>query len=236
MVGILLALQINNWNESRKEGNSEKKYLKGIYKDLDTQTLHLNETMKLNKKSISTLNAVIDEYLSNDGFVTSDSLLAKLNSLISVAAPSEIKTSFTELLYSGDIELIRNDALRRNIVLFYQDLEHMVESSKDNLDNVYQPLIMPLLIQRTLLSRPGDYSKLSGNLNEYFKNRAFSDRAKGLAFARIEDESTEVEFVNALNLRLIIESLQLKRSQDIIDKASALKDKIEEQIVEALNT
>jgi len=36
VIGILIALQINNWNESRKNGIIEKEYLEGIKADLKT--------------------------------------------------------------------------------------------------------------------------------------------------------------------------------------------------------
>ena len=43
MIGILLALQVNDWNESRKNRKTEIQFLKGIKQDLQTDSLELNK-------------------------------------------------------------------------------------------------------------------------------------------------------------------------------------------------
>ena len=227
VIGILIALQINSYNQSLVNNRNEMGYLKGIYDDLNTQIEALEETMRLNEYYVSTTNEILYDYIKNDGFKANDSLLSNLNKIISVAAPVEFKTSFTELLYSGDIRLIRDDSLRKNIVRFYQDLERMVRTSMVNTENIYQRHIYPILSSKTLLVKPGNYSNLEGNLNSYYNERTYSERTKALAFKKIEDEDSEVIFVNALNSKLVIESLQLKRSQAIIKTAQSLKKEIE---------
>ena len=42
MIGILLALQVNNWNQNRIDRRSEIKYLKNLQKDLKQDTLRIN--------------------------------------------------------------------------------------------------------------------------------------------------------------------------------------------------
>jgi len=39
VIGILIALQINNWNENRKQQSEFNNILKTIYKDLKTDTI-----------------------------------------------------------------------------------------------------------------------------------------------------------------------------------------------------
>ncbi|MEZ2414417.1 DUF6090 family protein [Muriicola sp. E247] len=42
VIGILIALQINNWNERRKTVNKEKGYIRSIYKDLQKDLNRIN--------------------------------------------------------------------------------------------------------------------------------------------------------------------------------------------------
>lgn len=42
MIGILLALQVNNWNESRKERDKESNYLDRLKEDLATDLKQLD--------------------------------------------------------------------------------------------------------------------------------------------------------------------------------------------------
>ena len=50
MVGILLALQVNNWNEGRKENNQIKIYLRGLIEALEDDIKYLNYTIQGNKQ------------------------------------------------------------------------------------------------------------------------------------------------------------------------------------------
>ena len=230
VIGILIALQINNWNQAIQEQKTVTTYLKGIHEDLATQAVSIEETIPLNENVILTINAIIDDYLKHDGFKANDSLLSQINKVLNTPGPIEIKTSFTELLNSGDLGLIKNNKLRKNIVLFYQDLEDMFERGKINITNIYQAHLLPDLAARTIIRTPGQYVNVKGSLNEYFKKRDYSERLKNIAFKRIENEDKELDLLNSLNLRLVIESLELKRSQDILEKLYVLKKEIEEEI------
>ena len=50
VIGILIALQINNWNERRKFKNVEKTVLTNIYKNLATDSTHFNYYTKTIEK------------------------------------------------------------------------------------------------------------------------------------------------------------------------------------------
>jgi len=45
VIGILIALQINNWNENRKIEQSGKEYIKEIYKDLKIEISNIDEIL-----------------------------------------------------------------------------------------------------------------------------------------------------------------------------------------------
>ena len=230
VIGILIALQINNWNQDQQDQKTVNAYLNGIHEDLATQAVSLKETIPLNENVIFTINAIIDDYIRHDGFKANDSLLSQINEVLNTPGPVEIKTSFTELLNSGDLGLIKNNELRKKIVLFYQDLEDMFQRGKANVENIYQPHLLPDLAARTIIKTPGQYSNSKGSLNEYFKKRDYSERLKNLAFKRIENKDTELDLLNTLSLRLVIESLELKRSQNLLEKLYILNKEIEKEI------
>ncbi|TYA54315.1 DUF6090 family protein [Formosa maritima] len=52
VIGILIALQINNWNEERKSIRASRDYLSEIKKDLVTDTLNMNRVIRLVTKSL----------------------------------------------------------------------------------------------------------------------------------------------------------------------------------------
>ncbi|WP_299334979.1 DUF6090 family protein [uncultured Psychroserpens sp.] len=201
VIGILIALQINNWNQDLHEQKIVTTYLKGIYEDLSTQALSLEETIPLNENVIFTINAIIDDYQRHDGFKANDSLLSQINQVLNTPGPIEIKTSFTELLNSGDLGLMNNNELRKNIVLFYQDLEDRFQRSKINIINIYQAHLLPDLAARTIIRSPGQYAHIKGSLNEYFKKREYSERLKNIAFRRIEKRRYRARFIELLEFK-----------------------------------
>jgi len=52
VIGIIIALQINNWNDSRKDQKQAKTYLKGIVQDLKIDTLAFNKHINNYKELI----------------------------------------------------------------------------------------------------------------------------------------------------------------------------------------
>ena len=49
VMGILIALQVNNWNEKRKEKINEKKILLSLHNEISSSLLNCNFVIKKNK-------------------------------------------------------------------------------------------------------------------------------------------------------------------------------------------
>jgi ribosomal protein S17E len=53
VIGILIALQINNWNEQRKQNNLEQEYLIALKTEFENNLKEVNRVLKLNEKILS---------------------------------------------------------------------------------------------------------------------------------------------------------------------------------------
>ena len=230
VIGILIALSVNNHNESLKNKNNEAAYLEGIRADLQKQIHVFNISISSNAQRVAIINKILDDEVSQNGFKRNDSIVVMFNKIISVSLPTEIKTTFTELLYSGDLNVIRNEKLKNDIVRFYQDLERMVQGSNSNLTNVYQNHLLLTLTSRTIVGNQSTYSNHTGQLDNEIRTRNYPQHVKELAFDKLEDPKLELELVNALNLKAIIEVLQKDRSETIIESAQELIDSIESEL------
>jgi hypothetical protein len=230
VIGILIALSVNNYNQSRIDKKDEGVYLEGIRADLKKQIMDFEEMTTYNGQRIEIVNRLLDNEVRQGGFKGNDSTLVMFNKIISVSAPTEIKTTFTELLSSGDLNLIRNESLKNDIVRFYQDLEEMVRRSNSNITNVYQNHLILLLTSRTIVSNESDYSDHSGNLKVDIRRRNYPEHVREAAFDKLEDPNLELELINALNLRALIEVLQKDRSEIIIVSAQELIEHIESEL------
>ncbi|MEB2786808.1 DUF6090 family protein [Algoriphagus persicinus] len=123
VIGILIALSINNWNESLKNKKLETSYLKRIYKDLDNDLLQFERTIKLaqerNKRVLFLEQAIKNSELVNK---SSDYFVKSIIYANYTYRPAISNHSFEELKSSGRLALIKNEDLRVSIAKYY-DLE-----------------------------------------------------------------------------------------------------------------
>ena len=76
VVGILIALSINNWNLNRKQNNAEKEFLQGIKTDLKQDKEYINLVIQLQKPKLDVfdlLNSELPEF-DNENQIAIDSL------------------------------------------------------------------------------------------------------------------------------------------------------------------
>src|SRR5210317_788759 len=71
VIGILIALQLNNWNELRKERTVELSILNELLSDLHSDLKSLNEDIELNKRAIKSNQLIHDQLINNKAYYDS---------------------------------------------------------------------------------------------------------------------------------------------------------------------
>lgn len=117
VIGILIAMQINNWNENRKERIFERKILTEIKtalrSDLDD---HIRK--RIARAEIIEESTEVVMQLINEEIAYHDSIMVKFWRLNWVMI-FEPKTAPFETLNSKGIEIVSNDALRLKLLELY---------------------------------------------------------------------------------------------------------------------
>jgi len=116
VIGILIALQINNWNEQNKKKQLKNEYVSSLTNDLSKDTLQLNNRIKANKERLIYLSSVTDSI--RKGFYTKLDDYVQLR--LRVFAPINVintynTNSFNLLISSGNIDLF-NENLRTELM------------------------------------------------------------------------------------------------------------------------
>ena len=144
MIGILLALQVNNWNIGKVNKKKEIAVLEGILDDLQMDTLDQNANIRVYDQWIKLDSVLISNLVENTKY--SDSLAIKIGSLISFTANSDLfiatqKAYFDEAKQIG-IKIISNEELRTSINRLYEfDYEYLRKSENEwNFSNHYKLL------------------------------------------------------------------------------------------------
>ena len=124
VVGIFLGLQVDDWNELRKERHRETRYLERLYEDLEQDI----QTIRSSLDSYSARQDMGDfllETIKNPELVRSDpSRFVTSIQLAAFTTPPAISDhTFEELKFSGDLVIIQDEALRSDLSKYYTDIE-----------------------------------------------------------------------------------------------------------------
>jgi len=117
MIGILLALQVNNWNQSRISRVQEIKIYKEILSDLQLTLDEVNKDMSSHNRILLKSKKLIDHLINKKP--NNDSILSFLFASI-VDLQVYPKTSGYDALNSIGLNLLSNDSVRIDITNLYQ--------------------------------------------------------------------------------------------------------------------
>jgi len=118
VIGILIALQINNWNEERKTRGKEIVYLNNIKSDLENSVQQIETFILKRNEQIKTANNII-EYFEGKPIQDWNDFNKKLIDIYSWERFYLIKNTYEELKNSGNFSLISNNDIKNGL----QDLE-----------------------------------------------------------------------------------------------------------------
>ena len=118
VIGIFLALQLNNWNSERKEHSKELGLLAEMRNDLEADLSDCRYNIAMNQRLLTGNVAVLSHLEERMPF--HDSLRVHYGCLYgnTMLAPN---TSAFDNLKSIGFDLIRNDSLRRSITALYSE-------------------------------------------------------------------------------------------------------------------
>jgi hypothetical protein len=123
MIGILLALQVNNWNVQRIDIAKEQKLLLQLKSDFNKNLAQLDEKISMRSDILQASIKLLD-YIDDPEFVEFDSITQQLSFLIADPTFDPIKDNLIE---SGNIHLIRHDSLRQKLTNWSADVYQLQE-------------------------------------------------------------------------------------------------------------
>lgn len=166
MIGILLALQVNNWNENRKVRQEEHLALKSLQKEfLESQEL-FEQSQRHNKMIFSSMKYLL-HLLDTDQVEESlaDSIYVHLDrSAWSSAKFEPSRGIVNSLVNSGKLNIISNDTLKSQLIQWNDQVTGFQNSQRMALDYRFTYLF-PLISKSTRLP-----SKLKRSVEGYTLN------------------------------------------------------------------
>jgi hypothetical protein len=165
VIGILIALQINNWNESQKDLNQYKKYINGLIQDISGDIVALNQNERGNQRYAMAVQNLIHIYQSDANFTDLEietingpkkgdvlTLLLSIQYASFMVAPAVNKFTIEDIQSSGQTSIFKNEILKREVFNYYSRLERYDEwwqgklRTKYAMDDVKFKLLDPNLL------------------------------------------------------------------------------------------
>ena len=130
MIGILLALQINNWNQNTQKKEQEIVYYCKIKEDLQNDQRNIQRSIEsLNDRIFTAKNLLINLYKQlDDKSILIKDYIPAIRSYHFI--PS--KAAIEDITSSGKLENLNNSQLKASILQHYSDLEYAMNVLKQN--------------------------------------------------------------------------------------------------------
>lgn len=132
VIGILIALAINNANQKRLEKANEQAYLIGLKEEFQASKNKLTELIKVNKQSYEGAKTIM-QYISNDSIVPSEKEFSGLlyRTFAFDIAFNPNNSLINEMINSGGLKGISNPKLRIHLTNWVSTLEDIAKQEND---------------------------------------------------------------------------------------------------------
>ena len=198
VIGILIALQINNWNENRKERIIEIKYLKNLKHDLqsDSTDLVYYKDIRIGQSNAAKelIKYAKSKNLSDIYFL--DSLFTTVM-LWWEFVPNN--NTFEELRSSGNLKLIQNDSIKNLLLDLSKENEELV-SSRNHIRRDYEEYLYNQKFMLISFLDVNDPDKVDKILDWYLPNRQIVLNNSDILEKKYRELFNNTAFINGLAL------------------------------------
>ena len=144
IIGITIAFWLNSWKEDSKDDALRLQYLENIRIDIDKEIDHINENDILIQTKLGLIRE-IKPFLGKGNKKNRRSVIQKFFSVAQLISFQPENTTYTTLINSGDMNLIKNFDLRRKIVDHYRQHEIILQNYK-RLEKIHEKYLADLFV------------------------------------------------------------------------------------------
>ncbi|SEQ07110.1 hypothetical protein SAMN05421824_1080 [Hyunsoonleella jejuensis] len=199
VIGILIALQINNWNENRKTKNIEHIYLENIKADLKLNLTSLKIFIADREKSIKSSDSILEFFNKTKVFDVVAFNRQGLNVMIWYPFEQHNNT-YQELLNSGNLSIISNKAIKDSIQNMQASFKKIAfienEMQQDFESYLYDPFFTTIDLETSLKGLENEKIKLDSiQANLLLNNMVYKN---GFILSAFNSESLITEYSKIL--------------------------------------
>lgn len=225
VIGILIAVSINNWNEQRISSQKETAYLNGFKNDIEAQIVNFKGRTSFYEDVINSAESIVSSYIKHGKLLDIDSLNNKLTKLLYTTGYPLINTTYNEVNSVGGINLIQDKKLRTSIIEYYQGEESHNLSFESNRNDVYYTEIFPVLSSSIILLSE-NFNFKSKNVNE----KKLKELLTPVYRNNIKNQEKEFKIINAITLRILVAKTNLGYILEGLENAESILSEIQKEL------
>jgi len=142
VIGILIALSINNWNENRKERNKELIYLNNIKEDIKLNIASLEVFIVTRDETVNSV-AIVLEYFNGKQKIDHNTFNFHNINILEWYPFVQHSNTYEELMNSGKFAIISNKSIKNELQNIQSNFEMILfienEMQQDYERYLYQP-------------------------------------------------------------------------------------------------
>jgi len=169
VIGILIALSINNWSNNKQLRHTEQAYLLSLQSEFKTNLKKIEETIAENETLIKNIEQMLTLFDGNIRDTISDKKVSDI--IYSVFGNSVTyqpsKGVLTDIISSGNLNLIQNEQLRQHLASFEGSLD-IVKFQEIGINSAKEEMI-------SLLNKNGSILKVLIHRGLNFEHQSISD-------------------------------------------------------------
>ncbi|NVK48260.1 MAG: hypothetical protein HWE09_00735 [Cyclobacteriaceae bacterium] len=171
VIGILIALQVNNWNEDRKLEKVSDQTLQSLEEEINEARSNLEKIISFNER----ISELSNHFLS--GELTMDSLEKDPTQifLLTTYASSTLNFSITEQELSSERTILRRQSLNEKLRISLQDYL-MMGDLEDLLRNFWNNEVLPYFIEKKMMVVYNRFLKKEAISKEDIQDIVYEDK------------------------------------------------------------
>jgi hypothetical protein len=192
VIGILIALQINNWNEENKGKALEKQMMANLNSEFKNNLNKIKESIIQYKQTEDAIRFLMSKMQASSEELKQYNIDSLLANAVDVFDYRPTQNTLTEIISSGNLKLISNDSIKYNLLQWSAELNEINEAWL-TLDDFNQHMVIPYLtenvsmrnIDKYSLMKWEDFSKFNVDYETTFNDIIFENNLDNLGWAVI---------------------------------------------------
>ena len=188
VIGILIALQINNWNENQKSIKKGREILVDLRENLKSNTIQFQEDIEITKDVINSIDIVLNNITITK--IYNDSLGKHLRR-VTYWETSRWKSSGYKAIISNGVEIIKSKELQEAIIdlyeITYPEIAEYTRLSEGNFPTLLPKWLELIERESTDYKNYYEHSSRPFNYQEIIDSRMFKSILTFLRSQRVID-------------------------------------------------